>query len=178
MTAICLPIGPLPLLAPRLSGSAARGRVLQALSGRFSDWKLYPEGWSDEDGSGTPATASSRRTQYYPLKKEGRRVRFVQLIRGEVHLAWLALASLLLAPKSSELHGETTQREPSSRRSYFNADNKTNTSFRMYNTAVYIQLVLHFFTSKPNRTNRRRDCTKSQQHIHRGLPTLTDPPGI
>ena len=35
---------------------------------------------------------------------------------GEV----VQLASLLLASKSSELHGETTQREPSSSRTHFN----------------------------------------------------------
>ena len=50
----------------------------------FSFRKLYPKACFGEDGSGTPATTSSRRTQYNPLqkKKRRRRRRFVLLIRG------------------------------------------------------------------------------------------------
>merc|ERR1711862_106099 len=60
LTAIVSSIDPLHPRALRLSGSAGRGRGLQANCRRpgadFPAWKLYPKGWSDEVRSVTPDT--------------------------------------------------------------------------------------------------------------------------
>ena len=103
LTAIVSSIDPLHPRALRLSGSAGRGRGLQASfeasrGGRFLICKLYPEGCFDEDRSCTPATASRSRSQYYPFQKKKRRIRLVLLIRGMCCCCSLRSYSLRIAP--------------------------------------------------------------------------------